>query len=69
MAMQDYKFRYKIVRYPDPSTMLKHLQAEQWCREQFGEQHTGRWGAFTDGFNFNDERDYIHFLLKWGNDD
>jgi hypothetical protein len=49
--------------------MLKHLQAEQWCREQFGEQHTGRWGAFTDGFNFNDERDYIHFLLKWGNDD
>ena len=40
-------------------------EAHLWCIEQFGEENSERWCYFIDGFNFNDEKDYTLFLLRW----
>jgi len=40
-------------------------EAQRWCTDQFGEMNSERWGYFIDGFNFNDEKDYTLFLLRW----
>jgi hypothetical protein len=46
-------------------TYLKAEEAREWCREVFGEEYTGRWGAYINGFNFNNEKDYMLFLVRW----
>lgn len=36
-----------------------------WCNQMFGK---GNWDYFYDGFVFEQERDYMLFKLKWGDD-
>jgi hypothetical protein len=63
--MNGYKYNYHIIKYPHYDTVEKSIQARQWCLEQFGKEPTERWGVFIDGFNFNDERDFMLFMLRW----
>lgn len=63
--MNDYKYTHHIMKWPDFASIEKQYKAFQWCRENFGEPNTGRWGLYSTGFNFNSEQDYIYFLLRW----
>jgi hypothetical protein len=37
----------------------------EWCEQQWGNR--GSWFFIGEGvFEFNDERDYLMFLLRWG---
>lgn len=63
--MNSYKYQHQLFKWPNYGTLEKEFQARQWCLENFGEECTGRWGLFIDGFNFNSEKDYIWFLLRW----
>ena len=62
-----YKYRYKIYQYPnylvfDTNTII---EAEKWCKEQFGIPYRGRWALFSDAFTFANKEDYAYFLLRW----
>ena len=62
---------YKYAVRPDDSfwddflARNKEEEIRNWCREKFGPEYTSRWGLFIDGFNFNDEKDYMLFILRW----
>jgi hypothetical protein len=38
----------------------------QWCEEQFGEDRGGWWYMTEGVFEFNNEQDYLVFMLRWG---
>lgn len=65
--MTGYKFNshvnYENIDYR--TFMQKTEEAKIWCKKMFGEEYT-RWAHFVDGFNFNDEKDYLLFLIRWG---
>lgn len=63
--MNGYKYRHELIVFPKFETVQKAMDAMEWCGEHFGEPSTERWGQFADGFNFNNEQDYIWFLLRW----
>ena len=66
--MNCYRYHYQIQICADYRDWNSHLRTEEariWCRQKFGLENTKRWGFFIDGFNFNDEKDYIMFLLRW----
>lgn len=60
-----YKYRYKIYQYPDYTTFDASMEAEKWCRKQFGLPYRGRWAFFSDAFVFANKEDYAYFLLRW----
>jgi hypothetical protein len=35
-----------------------------WCEENFGDR--GWWYLTEGAFEFNNERDYLMFMLRWG---
>jgi hypothetical protein len=38
----------------------------EWCEHQWG-NYNNRWFFIGEGvFEFNDERDYLMFMLRWG---
>jgi hypothetical protein len=61
----EYRYNYKISIGMKWETYLKAEEAREWCKEVFGKEYTGRWGCDIDGFNFNSEKDYELFLLRW----
>jgi hypothetical protein len=63
--MNGYKYCHHISNGIDWSLEIKSEEARKWCREVFGEEYSPRWGYFIDGFNFNDEKDFMWFLLGW----
>lgn len=63
--MNGYKFNHQLFTSMDYSRYLEQDDARLWCQQVFGEEYTDRWGYFIDGFNFNDEKDYAWFLLRW----
>lgn len=62
--MNGYKYKHELIKWPNFQTVVKQDQALDWCRENFGED-PDRWGLYIDGFNFNNEQDYILFVLRW----
>lgn len=63
--MNEYKYRHHISNGIDWSLEMKKEEARKWCKDVFGEEYSQRWGYFIDGFNFNDEKDFMWFLLRW----
>lgn len=64
--MNGYKFRYQLAHsYSSVHVLEKDREARQWCEKEFGPENTDRWGFYIDGFNFNDEKDYTFFMLRW----
>ena len=65
--MNGYKYRCHVGTTNMDYNSYHELktEAQRWCIEQFGEANSERWGFFIDGFNFNDEKDYTLFLLRW----
>jgi hypothetical protein len=63
VVMNGYKFNRHIeFSY---NFFLREKEVREWCSQQFGPENTSRWGFYIDGFNFNDEKDYVLFLLRW----
>ena len=63
--MNGYKYHCHITHGLEWDGQIKVDKARIWCEEMFGEEYTNRWGLFIDGFNFNNEQDYMWFLLRW----
>ena len=65
--MNRYKFHHTITAEAKDYLEFHLREAEimAWCRQQFGPEYNSRWAYFIDGFNFNDEKDFELFLLKW----
>jgi hypothetical protein len=38
----------------------------EWCEQQWG-NYNNKWVFISEGvFEFNDEQDYLMFILRWG---
>ena len=64
--MNRYKY-HRHIFYPGMSAKEYfglYEEIHQWCEEMFGKD-IERWDHLIDGFNFNDEKDYALFLLRW----
>ncbi len=66
--MNGYKYNkhlYNIERMNYYEYRKQLLEIIRWCENTFGKD-TNRWGYYNNnGFNFNDEKDYALFLLRW----
>ena len=65
--MNGYKYNkhlYHIERMNYYEYQRQLLEIIRWCENTFGKDKN-RWGYYIDGFNFNDEKDYVLFLLRW----
>ena len=74
-----YRRAFRKLEYSMLIDANKHKEAGEWCLDHFGKRWEaigntdGYWTMFWAGrdhhnkyiFHFAEERDYIHFILRW----